>query len=138
MCPLNYKCCGSFEFDLNLFDTIVWVIYSEPEISTHCNLRKHVNWQNTLTLRKQLHQSDNTCKTSRKHATNPEIIAKAENTTNVLQLARQQGKLFPEDSKRWWTWLGHPCCCYGLWHIKLLKSSPCIIHLFNYCNKNPN
>lgn len=62
---------------LNLFDTIVWVIYGEPEISTHCNLRKHVNRQN-IKLRKQLHQSDNAM-----HLENTlqiqEIIAKAEN-----------------------------------------------------------
>lgn len=71
----------------NLFDTIVWVIYGEPEISTHCNLRKHVNRQNNK-LRKQLHQSDNTCKVFRKHTTNPENHCKSRKLAAISQATR--------------------------------------------------
>ncbi len=39
-------------------------------------------------------------------------------------------EVFPEDTKKCWTWLRQACCCHDLWLMKLLKSDMCIIHMY--------
>jgi len=115
----------------------MWATYSIAKIrwptrASVLQLKKtHANTQNTSKLRKH-HQFDNTfrtCATFIKHTANS-LHKRPANTHNTTKYTTE---VFPEDTKKCWTRLGHACCCHGLWLMKLLKSGPCIIRLCLCC-----